>query len=333
MDFKWPMKKRKVQLQHSTQLEPNADEILPISRWESYTVEDVLLEEVPTLLDSLSLDLPRPAQTTFKPAISWQMSFSTALEARELNPSFMQPTVTEAPNLKSGPPVSVTLEARGSPTIAPAPAMAKVRFSIPEPSAPSVEPLHRLRLKLTNLIEGQDFKDMSIPQVLEQLQQIIKIFAPAGIEPAPVSPKLNAAAVTYNREHPDRVHDHIKEQILKEQIPKGLNFKSKPIIGFTAYVGSPANGEMIIANAGVVNNWLTFIRSAASKKVLNKEGGLVKASDLSLLVNLVEIPGGRHSFNLNYGEESSFGCEDPSHTHFTWRSGSYPCTVRSCRID
>ena len=333
MDFKWPMKKRKVQPQHSTQLKPNADEILPNIQWESYTVGDVLLEEAPALLDSLSLDLPRPAQTTFKPTIIWQMSFPTALEARESNPSFMQPTVSEAPNLKLGPPVPVMLEARGPPVTAPAPITAKVRFSIPGPPAPSVEPLHRLRLKLTNLVECQDFKDMSVPQVLEQLQQIIKIFAPAGIEPAPVSPKLNAAAVTYNQGHPDRVHDHIKEQILKEQIHKGLNFKSKPIIGFTAYVGSPANGEMIIANAGVVNTWLAFIRSAASKKVLNKEGGLVKASALSLLVNLVEIPGGRHSFHLNYGEESNPGCEDPSHTHFTWRSGSYPCTVRSCRKD
>ena len=91
MDFKWPMKKRKVQSQHLTQLELNADEVLPISRWDSYTVGEVLLEEAPTLLDSLSLDLPRPAQTTFKPTISWQMSFPTALEARELNPSFKRP--------------------------------------------------------------------------------------------------------------------------------------------------------------------------------------------------------------------------------------------------
>ena len=130
MDFKWPMKKRKVQSQHLTQLKLNADEVLPISRWDSYAVEEVLLEEAPTLLDSLSLDLPRPAQTTFKPTISWQMSFSTALEARELNPSFMQPTVTEAPNFNLGPPVPVMLEARDPLTVAPAPAIASGEHSV-----------------------------------------------------------------------------------------------------------------------------------------------------------------------------------------------------------
>lgn len=359
MDFKWPMKKQRLQHKRPAQLEPDA-ETVPLSRPEEnlsvVTLEVPFPEGTPAFLDSIKLNLPRSTHLTFKTPVTGQKCSSTILQARDMNSSSVESATPEDLDTNPGPPALVILEARefysipstsisenpdpnlGSSSLVipkaqephlvdPTPATTKVRFLEPGPSTPSIEPIHRLKLKLNNLVRGKDFEDMSIPQVVEQLQQLVKTFASFP----PTEPKGNVAAIIHNRDHPMRVPNHVKKHIFEKQIPRGLKTQIEPIVGFTAYIGSPVNGEMIIANAGVVDTWLTFIRSAASKKLLQKEGGFMKASTLSLLVNLVEIPEGRHSFNLTYGEESYVGCGDKSHTHFIWRSGSYPCSVRSCK--
>lgn len=105
----------------------------------------------------------------------------------------------------------------------------------------------------------------------------------------------------------------------------------KPMIGATIYIGSPLDGEMIIANESVVSDWLTFTRNAVKENLVQADEGLITSEVLSRVVNILTIPEGRHAFNITYGTPQQ--CLNPGHTKFRWDSARYPCSVLSCKCN
>ena len=104
----------------------------------------------------------------------------------------------------------------------------------------------------------------------------------------------------------------------------------EPVIGLVIYIGSPVNGDVLIANPKVVNDWLSYIRAANKSKLVKTENGLIKTAELEKLCKVTILPEGRHRFSVGYDIHPGTGCYDHDHCKYLWQSSTYPCAVVSC---
>ncbi len=129
------------------------------------------------------------------------------------------------------------------------------------------------------------------------------------------------------------VPQHIKEQIIKKNKRPGNVLqmgREEPIVGFVAYVGSPVNGDVVIGNPKVVDEWLAYMRSALKRKLVKIEDGAITAPELGKLCNVTILPNGRHRFSIGYDTHPKIGCEGHLHNKHLWESETYPCAILSC---
>jgi len=119
----------------------------------------------------------------------------------------------------------------------------------------------------------------------------------------------------------------MKQKILK----KPNEHKAQRVsMGFTAYVGSPVNGEMVIGNPVVVDEWLSYIRNAQREKVVNPDQGILTADELGKLLDICILSGTRHEFNLKYDTHPGLKCVEHKHDKRIWESAAYPVQLVSC---
>jgi len=125
---------------------------------------------------------------------------------------------------------------------------------------------------------------------------------------------------------------YVREKLAKQSSSGKQLSKNdrKPILGFTAYVGSPVNGEMVIGNPLIVDEWLTYIRNAQRRKVVSLSEGVLKMGELNKLVNLNILPGVRHEFKLSYEVHPGLKCPEHRHDRRIWESIAYPSHIVSC---
>lgn len=130
-----------------------------------------------------------------------------------------------------------------------------------------------------------------------------------------------------------KVPDYIKEELaLDPQVTNNISNlgKTEPVVGIIIYVGSPVDGEVIVGNPDVVNDWLTYIRAAQQKNLVQLDGGLISSTELEKLNNVVVLPGNRHKFSIGYDIHSEVSCGAHRHLRYLWRSPTYPCAIASC---
>lgn len=213
----------------------------------------------------------------------------------------------------------------------------------------------------------EDFMAMNPNSIIQQLEKLAETFPyedrakfgnerkstmelstflpPAGasnmeVENSPllVSPSPLLGTGAYNT--PDefgipyhfRIPDHIKEQ-LAEKTKTTRNIlglgREEPLIGITIYIGSPVNGDMLVCNPKIVDEWLKYIRAAQRKKLI-KGQGLVSTAELEKLFKVTVLPEGRHRFSIGYDIHPQMSCYHHGHCKFLWQSQAYPCAVVSC---
>ena len=124
---------------------------------------------------------------------------------------------------------------------------------------------------------------------------------------------------------------------VRKRLAKGKFFasdpnlsKSSPPIGIAVYIGSPIDGELVVVNPTIVNDWLSYIREAVEEKALITDKGIITASTLSQLLNVIHLPESRHSFFINYDIHPGIDCTRHSHSQYRWRSSTLPCDITSC---
>jgi hypothetical protein len=123
----------------------------------------------------------------------------------------------------------------------------------------------------------------------------------------------------------------VKEKLVKQIKGKRNAYNDRPVLGIVAYVGSPVNGDMIVGNPDVVDDWLTYIKVAQQQKVLDVREGVLKIADLEKLCNISILPGTRHEFTLKYEVHPELRCAEHKHDKRMWESATYPCTIISCK--
>ena len=125
---------------------------------------------------------------------------------------------------------------------------------------------------------------------------------------------------------------HVRRKLSKGKFfasDLGLN-KSPPPIGIAVYIGSPIDGELVVVNPTIVSDWLSYIREAVEEKALITDKGMITASILSQLLNVIHLPESRHSFFINYDIHPGIDCTRHSHSQYRWRSSTSPCDITSC---
>ena len=125
---------------------------------------------------------------------------------------------------------------------------------------------------------------------------------------------------------------HVRKKLAKGKFfASDLNLgKSSPPIGIAVYIGSPIDGELVVVNPTIVNDWLSYIREAVEEKALITDKGIITASTLSQLLNVIHLPESRHSFFINYDIHPGIDCTRHSHSQYRWRSSTLPCDITSC---
>lgn len=205
----------------------------------------------------------------------------------------------------------------------------------PEPKilpSPTLKTGINLRTELKKLVRRRDFSQLSADSLVSELKSLISTYGspdePRGGPRSSIAPLATVAS-----KEPLCVPRHIKEELAKGKVLDHIRKlpQGSPIIGFTAYIGSPLDGDMIIANPGVVNDWLAYIRTAVGRKVIDKGGGALTSAALSKLINITELPEGRHAFEVQYGTQTRSDCHAQSHRQFSWESENYPCLISSCK--
>ena len=147
------------------------------------------------------------------------------------------------------------------------------------------------------------------------------------------NPLISQAVEGAQASYSFKIPEHIKENLARDPgVTNNISKlgKEEPIVGVVVYIGSPVNGEMLVANPGVVNDWLTYARAAKSRGLIKIENGLLAAEELQKLNNLVILPEGRHRFNISYDMHPDKSCANHCHSKYLWRSPTYPCAVMSC---
>lgn len=135
-------------------------------------------------------------------------------------------------------------------------------------------------------------------------------------------------------------YNHTLAPVAREQILQLSNsiFRRPPVmepqIGFTAYVGSPVNGNIVIGNPTIVDNWLRYIRASQVDKVIGREGPIT-TGELSQICDVFTLPDNLHHFSFLYDPPPSFlytGKKPSKHKIKSkiWQSISYPCHIISC---
>jgi len=145
--------------------------------------------------------------------------------------------------------------------------------------------------------------------------------------------QVKATEKAINNPYEFKVPSYIKEKLAKEpQVMKHIYSlgHEEPIIGLVAYVGSPVNGEVVVGNPKIVNDWLAYMRTAQKKRIVKCQDGLLTSGELNKLCNVTILPEGRHRFNIGYDTHPGIGCKDHDHTKYLWRSASYPCAIVTC---
>jgi hypothetical protein len=189
-----------------------------------------------------------------------------------------------------------------------------------------------LKQSLCDFVNSTSFVNLPEASVLAMLRGFIQQHEPH------VNPSVYIRQEDLPSFQPDARKIPLATRTLLEQISQleatvPLNRNStlgeKPMIGITIYIGSPLDGEMIIANEGVVSDWLTFTRNAVKENLVQLDDGLMTSQILSRIVDVSVIPEGRHAFNIIYGAPQQ--CLKIGHAKFKWDSARYPCSVLSCK--
>lgn len=126
---------------------------------------------------------------------------------------------------------------------------------------------------------------------------------------------------------------YVKERVVKQRNRElRREFRPRcPTIGLIAYVGSPVNGNMVIGNPEIVDDWLTYIKTAQERKVLNTREGMLKIEELNKLCEVDILPGARHEFNISYDLHPGMSCAEHKHDKRIWESAAYPSQIVSCQ--
>jgi hypothetical protein len=136
-------------------------------------------------------------------------------------------------------------------------------------------------------------------------------------------------SIPYHFRIPDYVKDKLAETAKTTKNILGLG-REEPLVGVTIYIGSPVNGDMLVCNPKIVNEWLKYIRAAQTKKLIKPQGGLVSTAELEKLCKVTILPEGRHRFSIGYDMHPEISCNNHGHCKFLWQSQTYPCAVVSC---
>jgi len=213
------------------------------------------------------------------------------------------------------------------------PALRRGGDTLASPRWPEVShPTSMLKQALKDLINSAGFDSLPETAVLAMLKGYAQQH----------EPHVSPSTYTRTEELPDYQPQARKislatrtllEQIsqLEATVPLSKNPQTgnRPLVGLIAYIGSPLDGEMVIANESIVSDWVTFTRNAVKENLVHTEGGLLTSEMLAQIVNVRLVPEGRHSFTVTYGEPPP--CVGLGHARFKWDSARYPCSISSCR--
>lgn len=183
-----------------------------------------------------------------------------------------------------------------------------------------------LQASLRQLVDRPDFDELSVPYLINVLTTLIEEHR---LIPVIIKPRVYVQERYITGGHM-AVTERIKLLSLAGVTHRTAETTDAPLVGFVAYVGSPLDGEMIIANSTLVNEWLRYIRKASETKLVRKEQKMVSSCELSRLFSVVELPMGRHQFTIDYRTPADQSTCD-EHFQFRWDSIKYPCSIMSCK--
>jgi hypothetical protein len=182
--------------------------------------------------------------------------------------------------------------------------------------------------ELTKLVTHPSYPYYNDSFVLYLVKGLIQVYEPLiGPEvresPEEVSPQKHTGRVV-----PERVKAKVAQGCL---LPWSRTLHSNQAkVGVVVYVGSPLDGEMVVINGSVVNDWITFIGNAIKSGAIKADHGMLRSETLAKLIKVSFLPENRHLAVINYGNQQP--CAASQHERFRWTSTKYSCSITSCRL-
>lgn len=196
----------------------------------------------------------------------------------------------------------------------------------------SIAALNAVDIKeaLVHLVTRKSFANLTTSFVLAQLELWVSQYhrgsaSISGIEKPPVYESFNYQG--------PRISDETKTMLVKKAKINHFNPETSiapsPYVGMVIYIGSPVDGEMVIANPSIIDEWLKYIRAASETQVLKKKNGLIQTTQLAQLLNVIELSDGRHKFTIDYDPTEVGNEQQRRLLSYAWKSAKYPCAVKS----
>lgn len=184
---------------------------------------------------------------------------------------------------------------------------------------------YQMRKSLGSLVSSGHFGRLTGEQLIGNLQAIINRYKEHV--PASIDRRLVREFFYSQPSIPLKARDKL---LAKSVAKRGDAHRSgNPHFGLVMYIGSPVDGEMVVANSDLVNEWHGYMREATSEKVIRKQKGLLTLDDLTQICRAFELPSGRHKLTITYGDYKEDDCSN--HYGYAWQSTEYPCTITSCK--
>lgn len=191
---------------------------------------------------------------------------------------------------------------------------------------PKIQKINPLAKEVIDFAQQLKAKDVTDQFILTHLKGLIEVYGPM------VNNDLYPRGERYLKVEAESkpIPYHERNQLAKIcGTTPAADSRKKPLFGFVLYIGSPADGEMILYNEILVNQWIQFSRAAIDQRLIQAEGDVLSAAAMAKLVTVLSIPGDRHSFEIKYEQpEDGVNFQGKS----KWTSKKYPCTITSCRL-
>jgi len=191
---------------------------------------------------------------------------------------------------------------------------------------PKMQKINPLAKEVIDFAQQLKVKDVTDQFILTHLKGLIEVYGPMVNND--LYPRGERYLKVEAETKPIPYHERNQLAEICGTVPATASRK-KPLFGFVLYIGSPADGEMVLYNELLVNQWIQFSRAAIDQRLIQAEGDVLSAAAMAKLVTVLSIPGDRHSFEIKY-EQSESGPSPQGKSK--WTSKKYPCTITSCRL-